>query len=321
MISGKEKVSVIIPVYNVEDYLPRCLDSCLNQTLYDIEIICIDDGSKDSSGQILDDYLKLDGRIRVVHKENGGLSSARNAGLKIANGQWIMFLDSDDFLSPVACERVWVEANEAPTDIIAFGSEIFPTIPKVDKWYESTLYIGTARYRKFTPKVLFYTNGAKPFVWRQAYSKEFIDKNHLMFDEEILYGEDTVFQMTAFPLGRNFSFIADRLYNYRWVRPGSLMSENAFDFENKVEKHLIIADRVIKVWKNAGHLEKYMDDFLIWLMCFIVPDLENINDEGKKIYYANKLKEIIEKNEFTQYYKNLNLQAKKYWKEIYRIAQ
>ena len=92
------KVSLIVPVYNVEKYLGKCLESCRNQTLNDLEIICVDDGSTDSSGRILDEFAAEDSRVIVIHKENGGVSSARNAGLKAANGELIMFLDADDFL-------------------------------------------------------------------------------------------------------------------------------------------------------------------------------------------------------------------------------
>ena len=92
-------VSIIIPVYNVEEYLEQCLDSVINQTYNNLEIWLIDDGSKDSSGKICDKYKELDSRIRVIHKENGGLSSARNAALDLMKGEYVYFLDSDDFIS------------------------------------------------------------------------------------------------------------------------------------------------------------------------------------------------------------------------------
>ena len=92
-----EKISIIIPVYNVEKYLRRCLNSIINQTYKDIEIILVDDGSTDNSGKICDEYKEKDNRIVVIHKENGGLSDARNAGIDIAKGKYIGFIDSDDF--------------------------------------------------------------------------------------------------------------------------------------------------------------------------------------------------------------------------------
>lgn len=120
------KFSIIIPIYNVEDYLSKCLDSVIEQTLMDIEIICVNDGSKDKSLNILQQYSNNDNRIRIISKENGGLSSARNAGLKVAKGDYICFLDSDDYAEPNLCERLYTEILEYKPDIIAFGANIFP---------------------------------------------------------------------------------------------------------------------------------------------------------------------------------------------------
>lgn len=99
-------LSVIVPVYNVEEYLPRCVDSILAQTYANLELILVDDGAKDQSGAICDDYARRDSRIRVIHKQNGGLSSARNAGMDIAQGEYITFVDSDDWIEPDAYEHL-----------------------------------------------------------------------------------------------------------------------------------------------------------------------------------------------------------------------
>ena len=98
---NEELISIIVPVYNVEEYLKECIDSIINQTYKRIEIILVDDGSTDKSGKICDDYAKIDKRIKVVHKENGGLSDARNVGISVSSGKYIAFVDSDD----------WVEKN------------------------------------------------------------------------------------------------------------------------------------------------------------------------------------------------------------------
>ena len=103
------KISIIIPIFNVENYLAKCLDSIINQTLMDIEIICVNDGSKDNSVDILNTYAQRDKRITIINKANGGLSSARNAGIRVANGEYICFLDSDDYFEFNACERLYIE--------------------------------------------------------------------------------------------------------------------------------------------------------------------------------------------------------------------
>ena len=111
------RVTVIIPIYNTEKYLRKCLESVMNQTLRDIEIICVDDGSTDGSGAICDEYAERDCRIRVIHKENGGVSSARNAGLAASSGDWIGWVDSDDWIEPDMFEYLLENALEQEGDI------------------------------------------------------------------------------------------------------------------------------------------------------------------------------------------------------------
>ena len=126
----RPKVSIILPIYNVEDYLSRCLESLINQTLLDIEIIGVNDGSKDHSADILRQYMALDSRIQMIDKENGGTASARNAGLDAASGEMIFFLDPDDYVAKNACERIYEEHLSYGADIIVFGSTPFPEIPE-----------------------------------------------------------------------------------------------------------------------------------------------------------------------------------------------
>lgn len=115
-------ISVIIPVYNVEKFLRQCLDSVLTQTFCNLEVIAVDDGSTDSSGNICDEYLQKDNRVRVIHKPNGGLASARNSGLDIARGEWIFFLDSDDYIVPDCLECLYVTATDSGADIVTAAS-------------------------------------------------------------------------------------------------------------------------------------------------------------------------------------------------------
>lgn len=117
----QQKISIIIPVYNVEQYLEKCIDSVLNQTISNLEIILVNDGSKDNSGLICDKYAVVDKRITVVHKQNGGLSDARNCGIKHSSGDYIIFLDSDDFLAPTFCEILLENARKYDADIVISG--------------------------------------------------------------------------------------------------------------------------------------------------------------------------------------------------------
>ena len=120
MISGP-LISVVVPIYNVEQYLERCIDSILHQTYEHLEIILVDDGSPDNSGAICDSYLSLDQRIKVIHKRNGGLSDARNAGLEMASGEFIAFIDSDDTIMPEMIEKLYERIDTDRSDMAFCG--------------------------------------------------------------------------------------------------------------------------------------------------------------------------------------------------------
>jgi len=268
------KVSLIIPIYQVEDCLSLCLDSAIEQTLVDMEIICVDDGSTDDSGRIADVYAELDPRIKVIHKENGGLSSARNAGLKIAKGEIIMFLDSDDYLQPWACARMWEETLHNPSDITIFGSDVFPAYYKVDEWLWWTLTVKKEYFDKFKPRALFKTTGAIPFVWRQAYRRSVIERAGVMFDESVRYGEDVIFQLEVFPYAQSISFIPDRAYMYRFQRKNSLMANEKKDEDARIRKHITIVEKCAAFWYDRALMGKYGPDFFDWALEYIISDLK-----------------------------------------------
>ena len=115
----KSLVSVIVPIYKVEKYLNKCVDSIINQSYKNLEIILVDDGSPDKCGEICDKYAEKDSRVKVIHKENGGLSDARNAGIDIAKGDYLLFVDSDDWITSNICEVLIKNANDNLSDIIA----------------------------------------------------------------------------------------------------------------------------------------------------------------------------------------------------------
>ena len=117
------KVSIIVPVYNIsENILRQCIESTITQTLKEIEIILVDDGSTNNSGLICDEYAKKDNRVKVIHKRNGGLSAARNTGYEKATGRWITFLDSDDWIEPKTCEETYKLGLENSADVVIFGT-------------------------------------------------------------------------------------------------------------------------------------------------------------------------------------------------------
>ena len=173
------KVSFIVPVYNTQEFLPRCLDSLLGQTCPDIEIIVVNDGSPDGSAAIIDEYARMDSRVRVVEKSNGGLSSARNAGMDVARGDIIDFVDSDDYVESNLAEfLVDAFAREHP-EIVVFGAVCEPA-ELASKRIQQLLSPEACVFESFDPVLLFSAN-AQPYVWRAAYSRELIERETLRF--------------------------------------------------------------------------------------------------------------------------------------------
>lgn len=164
------RLSIIVPVYNVESYLRRCIDSILRQTMVDFELIIVDDGSEDNSPQICEEYRKIDSRIVVIHKENGGLSSARNAGLEIARGDYIAFVDSDDWISPLMYEKLLDGIELTGSDIAMCGYIYSDGIEeKTEKIADINELLIDSQFAN-----AIYTNRLRSFAWNKIYKRNLI---------------------------------------------------------------------------------------------------------------------------------------------------
>ena len=223
-------ISIIVPIYNVENYLDRCMQSLLNQTLKDIEIILIDDGSTDNCPQICDNYAKLDSRIKVIHKKNGGLGYARNSGLEIATGKYIAFLDSDDYVSTNMYELLYEYATKRNNDIIFCGFRKEYKPKKYSKISECDKYIEVAK-EKIEPLILDFI-ASPPYsskeyihdmsVWHSIYRRDIIEKYKIRFVSERNYvSEDILFQIDVLSHCEQVAFIPHILYYYCYNK-GSL---------------------------------------------------------------------------------------------------
>lgn len=167
----EELISIIVPVYNVEKYLNKCIESIINQSYKSIEIILVDDGSKDSSGKICDKYAKSDNRIKVIHKVNGGLSDARNSGLKIAKGRYVGFVDSDDYIAPDMYEYLYklIKNNDACISVCNY-EKIWDNITKKDE--EINLYNDIILNRKEALRYIIDDKILKSYAWNKLYKVE-----------------------------------------------------------------------------------------------------------------------------------------------------
>lgn len=181
--SGIVKISIIMPIYNVEGYLKKCMDSILNQTLSDFELIAVDDGSTDSSGKIADEYEKKDSRVCVIHKENGGAPSARNAGINIVRGDYLYFPDSDDWLEPTYLEELYDLATKTNAQMVISGY----TMEYFEQNKEQSYCVTTPFMNYGTQESLrknlhnYFDNMMIAVPWNKLYQAEWIKKNGLLF--------------------------------------------------------------------------------------------------------------------------------------------
>ena len=224
------KVSVIIPVYNVEKYLRECLDSVINQTLKDIEIICVNDGSTDNSLQILEEYAQKDERIRIINQENRGQSVARNRGLDIALGEFIAFIDSDDYILPNTLQTMLDKAISTQSDIIMMGAEAFAddssadTIKRTENMNNWLFCTNESNYQVSTDNYIDSVSEINCVAWGKLFTKNFIEKNHLRFIDEKVVLEDNGFWIKVCSCFPEISFVEEIGLMYR-IRTTSVTTD------------------------------------------------------------------------------------------------
>ena len=222
-------ISVIVPVYNVEKYLNRCIDSILNQTFKQIEIILVDDGSTDKSPIICDEYCDRYENIKVIHKENNRVSAARNDGIKIASGKYIALVDSDDWIEPNMLEEMYNKAEEFHTDIamcdfrkVGVESKYTVSQPIREGYYDRNM-IETELF----PCLIMFENIEFPPTISNCtclFRRKFIIEHNLFYDENIHYCEDSIFGSKAMYNANRFYYMKNRyFYNY-FYNPNSTTS-------------------------------------------------------------------------------------------------
>lgn len=216
-------VSIIIPAYNVAPYIGQCMDSVVNQTYKNLQIICVDDGSEDDTPNILKEYAEADPRIKLIVQENTGNSIARNRGLDLAQGKWVMFVDSDDWLETDAVERCVALAQQYQTTLLHFGyRKVSENGESLSEHLPVSFRISTGLYQ-LTPE-LQWGFARHNYMWTKFIRRELIERLQLRLPPNIWY-EDTVFLQTLYAglLGEYIYITDEVLYNYRQQRRNSVM--------------------------------------------------------------------------------------------------
>lgn len=289
------KVSIIIPVYNVEKYLARCLDSCINQTFSDIEMVCVNDGSTDSSLNILEQYAKLDSRIKIIQQENGGLSSARNTGVENAKGEYILFLDSDDFISNIAIELLVANIERNGSDVVLFDylkfyknhkKDVRVIINHINEYKDKCFNLSDLKSLKDCRKVIYQLLTFYVSAWCKFYRASFLKENGISFYEGVLY-EDVPYMAEIFVKSRKFSYEPEMLLAYSCYRDNQIMSKNGEEYFDLFKVYA----RTFEYIENSDYakfLKKY------YSMAFIMDSLSKLDTirEDLKESFFNTVKSI-----------------------------
>lgn len=243
------KVSIIVPIYNVEKYLHQCVDSLLNQTLREIEVILVDDGSPDSCPRICEEYKKKDTRVKVVHKQNGGLSDARNAGMKLVEGEYVAFIDSDDYVDLHMFEKLYAVAKERNLDVcycdynFDYDGKTQPANKQKENLFIDSNKGSNAFLLDMVGPLPSYPSDVKYLVsvWHGIYKTSIIRDNHIVYESERLYpSEDLLFHIDFLSRCERVGYLKDAMYYWRF-NPASLSRTYS---TQKFARYVALLDRV-----------------------------------------------------------------------------
>lgn len=264
------RFSVVIPVYNVEDYLDDCLSSLQSQDYTDFEVICVNDGSTDRSREILSEWAGKMPQIRVIDRENGGLSAARNTGLQAAIGDYVVFVDSDDWVEPTMLKRLAEENNDE--DMICFACR------RTDhNTYDTLVPEQSEGWNYYNHHALEHREVPFVCVWQRCYRREFLLKNGLHFREGILH-EDNEFTPRACMKAESIKVIPDVLYNYR-VRPGSIMTTRGM---RSKESLITIGNELSELFAKEPNINKTVA-YQALTQCYQMAFIDNTHEEDRQL--------------------------------------
>lgn len=292
-----ELVSIVVPVYNVEHYLQECILSLLGQTYKNIEVILVDDGSTDSSGNICDLFAEKDSRIKVIHKRNAGLGYARNSGLEIAKGEYITFIDSDDIAEKNLVELLMNAVHEAAADTCIGGFKRISEDGKIlfHERYQPEMYERDAVYQNLFARMLGSAadkhDAIRMSVWNVLYSMKIIRENNIRFpSERMLISEDIIWDSEYYRHSEHAAIIDSTAYNYR-VTPGSLTQKyKSNKFEMICKLYNVLEE---KVKDNSDMKTRLQRQFFVNLRDCIHQENRKISHNDKKTY-KTRIKAILD---------------------------
>ncbi|WP_343338751.1 hypothetical protein TPELB_09620 [Terrisporobacter petrolearius] len=280
----KPLLSIIIPAFNIENYISRCLDSLINQAYKNIEIIVINDGSNDKTGEIIDEFVKKDKRIKVIHKKNEGVSIARNTGIDIAKGEYIGFVDGDDSVDEDMFETLIKNAIKYNADISHCGYKmVFPS--RTDCYYNTGEVIVQDNYRGL--KDLLNAKKVEPGLWNKVYKVSLFEDIRL--NSNIKYNEDLLMNFYLFRKSKKSVFYDKCMYNYM-IRKGSAATKKIS--KNKILDPILVLEEIKNSLEQNSELYKIAYNRYLSSLVGICRNNQCKTDDKYK-HYVQEAKEIL----------------------------
>lgn len=310
----RKKVSIIVPVYKAQDYIKKCIESIINQTYENLEILLIDDGSPDDCGMIIDDYSKNDSRIRAFHIENEGVSNARNVGIANATGTYIQFVDSDDFLENDMVEKMVMTMESINCDMVMCGfydrnrSFVNEVLPVQEN--------GKCQKEDYMEGIL-----SDPYsfnygvLWNKLFKKNLIDKG-VSFNNNMDFGEDFIFCLNYMEYVNAVGIVKRCMYNYVRYNNQSLMyiqtkdRNNAEKYITYMKKRLLIYEKYKDFFVRTGQFDKFSDRIYEYILRFVIQEKMQLkafkmgrDDKAQCIRFLNENEFVKEMKENMSFYR------------------
>lgn len=321
-----ELISVIVPIYNVEKWLPRCIEGILNQPFTNIELILVNDGSSDKCGKICEEYAKKDNRIKVIHKENKGVSSARNAGIEVATGKYIVFIDPDDEISKSYFTKLYSTAENYNCDAVICGYETIPNHSIITPNFKLNTVMNGRDFVLSSSNI--HSSNDLCFSWRYMYNLSTIKDKNIRFNEQVFIGEDVIFNLEFLLKSQRVCALSEILYFYNVNNLNSLMRA---PFKPNLEGSLVLQYKIRKQLSKEfsllqeKHFRKDMANYYINnIYRLLINNLKsdpyaNVNSAFRRIVnyemFSDSFKEIgfsYQCNNFKEYLYYLALKFKVY---------
>jgi len=309
-------LSIVVPVYNGEKYLAKCLDTIINQTYKNIEILLVDDGSTDRSKEIIKSYMEKDSRIIGFFGENKGVSSARNLGIKNSSGDYITFVDSDDWLDLNLYNEAIEKVEENNCDIVLYSfTKEFNSSPEIKEVlpFKSEEILDRDRiYNDLILNLIAYEDETKESImgsiWRCVFKSDLIKANNLYFDTEMHYAEDLIFCLNTFKLSNSIYILNKPFYHYRF----SESSVTAVYKSNHFERQLLVYNKIKEVFNNSND-EDLNNRMNIMMLRYIINGITHVcSTDSTFVEKYNNVKRILNDEKSKDIRKNYNIKSRKY---------